>query len=325
MIFGSYLKGLLIGIVATLSILNAGAQGFPSKPISLVVPYPAGGGSDFLARTIQVEYGKWLGQSVIVENVAGAGGSIGLQKVLSAPPDGYHQSVASLIELALTPLAMSAVKYKPEDFRLVAVIATTDLIVAIRQDIPAKTVGEFVTWGKGRKLSYGSIGQGSLYHLMGAQFGALTRLDMQHVPYKGIAPVMVDLAGGQIDMAVLPLLGPVAGMLKEGRFKALGITSVQSNPMFPDMPSISKQEGFTNFNYDVWVGVEVASDTPEALLQKLNLDLNDVLKNEDIQKKIVGSGASLYKPMNLADLDKLYKREIERYRAMFKAANIKPE
>lgn len=314
----------LAAIAATLG-MPALAQSFPSKVINLVVPYPAGGASDFVARLIQVEYQKQLGQTVVVENIGGVSGSLGVQKVLGAPADGHLQVLATPMELVLAPMALSAVKFKPEDMRVAGLIGSTSVIMLIRKDIPANNIDEFLAWAKGKEPSYGSVGPGSLYHLMGEKFSQMTGQKMLHVPYRGGGPLITDLGGGQVDMAFFPLAGPTPGMIKEGRVKAIGIAAPSAHPMFPDVAPMSRHRLLPDFNFGLWIGLQVPKSTPEPVVARINQAMNEVIKHPDVIKGMVSTGSTMFQPMTLAALDKLYSGEIERYSAIFKSINLQPQ
>lgn len=240
-----WLKRSLFSLLCGVAALQASAQTFPSKAINLVVPYPAGGPSDFVARQLQPELNRLLGQPVIIENIGGVGGAIGIQKVLSAPADGYNMTLGTPMELVLAPLAMSAVKFKPDDMKLVAQLVTTTMVLITRKDLPANNVEELIAMAKkpgAKELSYGSVGPGSLYHLIGEKFAQQTGTKMLHVPYKGAAPLMTDLMGGQIDMVFIPLAGSTPAMITEGKVKALGLTTKTAHPRFPNIPAMAAQK-----------------------------------------------------------------------------------
>lgn len=234
------IKTLVGGLLVASSALTAAmAQTYPVKPISLIVPYPAGGPSDFFARKVQPEASAKLGQTVVIENLGGAGGSIGLTKVINAAPDGYTLSLGSPMELVLAPMAIQGVKYKPEDFKLVAQFATTTTILAVRNSLNVKTVDELLTLARkstDKPLSYGSVGPGSLYHLIGEKFSQLSKVPMLHVPYRGIAPLLNDLMGGQIDMAFLPMAGSIPQTVIDGKVQGLAMTSKTPHPLFKQFP-----------------------------------------------------------------------------------------
>ena len=195
-----FLKQLIAGSLTGLLLsLGAMAQTFPAKPVSLMVPYPAGGLSDVLARLVNVPLAKHLNQPVIVENLGGVSGAIAAQKVLTAPSDGYYLFQGSPNELILSPLANAAVKFKSEDFRLVQIIGAAQIAFLARKDIPANTVDELLDYARkvakdGKPLTYASVGPGSFYHLLGEQLSKVTGIEMTHVPYKGGAPANQDLS-----------------------------------------------------------------------------------------------------------------------------------
>jgi len=204
--------GMLLGAQAAL------AQTYPVKPVNLMVPYPAGGPSDAIARIFNTQLGKELGQQVLVENLGGVSGALAAQKVLAAPADGYYIFQGSPNEVILSPLANSAVKLKAEDFRLVHPVADAVMVFVTRKDLPVSSVDELIALARksaDKPLTYGSVGIGSLYHLILKQAQAQTRVQLNHVPYKGNAPLLQDIAGGQVDFAVLvysAAMGALAGV-----------------------------------------------------------------------------------------------------------------
>ncbi|MEY4749258.1 MAG: hypothetical protein RIQ60_1472 [Pseudomonadota bacterium] len=320
------LAGLALAGAAALAPVSALAQSaFPSKMFTVIVPYPAGGASDFVARLIQPELQKQLGQQMLVDNIGGVSGALGIQKMLGLPADGYTQVLATPMELVLGPLALSAVKFKSEELRLAGVIANTSIVMLVRKDLPANTLDEFLAWAKGKDVTYGSVGVGSLYHLQGEKLAQAAGLKMTHVPYKGGGPLMTDLGGGQVDIAFFPLAGPVPGMIKDGKVRALGITQPTPHPLFPDVPPMSRHKLLPDFNFDMWIGLEVPKSTPDAVVARLNTALNEVLKNADVKKGLEGTGSVMAKAMTPAELDKHYVSEIARYRAMAKSINLQPQ
>ncbi len=301
------------------------AQTFPSKPLTVVVPYPPGGASDFVARLIQPEYQKQLGQTMIVDNVGGVGGAMGVQKVLAAPADGHTQVLATPMELVLSPLALTAVKFKPEDVRLASLISSTSVLLLLRPNAPANNLDEFIAWAKGKSLTAGNVGTGSLYHLMAEKFAQQAGLTFTHVPYKGGGPLITDVASGTLDLAFFPLAGPVPGMVKEGRAKAIGVAAPKPHPLFPNVPAISAHKTFPGFDFDLWIGVQVPRATPDAVVSRINTAMNAVLQNADVRKGLEGTGGTVSAAMSPAELDRLYATEVERYRAMAKAINLAPQ
>lgn len=313
-------------IFAMSAVANlAQAQGYPAKIVSMMVPYPAGGGSDFVARQIQNELGKQLGQPVMVENLGGVSGALGVQKVLSSPADGYEILLGSPMEMMLAPLALNAVKYKPEDLRLVGQLVTTTMILLTRKDLPANNIHELIELSKTKELSYGSVGPGSLYHLVGERFTQLSKASTLHVPYKGMAPVLADLMGSQIDMVFVPFVGNVPSLIQEGKVKALGITTKSRLASYPKLEPLAARKGFENFEFDLWAGIAVPKNTPADVVAKINKAIAASMQNPDIRKAYEATGNSIPKPMTQDELDKLYAVETARYQAIAKSINLQPQ
>jgi tripartite-type tricarboxylate transporter receptor subunit TctC len=268
------IKTLLGGLLVASSALTAAvAQTYPVKPISLIVPYPAGGPSDFFARRVQPDAAARLGQTMVIENIGGAGGSIGLSKLVNSPADGYTLSLGSPMELVLAPMAIQGVKYKSEDFKLVAQFTTTNTVLAVRNSLNVKSVDDLLALARksaDKPLSYGSVGPGSLYHLIGEKFSQLTQVQMLHIPYKGIAPLLTDLMGGQIDMAFLPMAGSIPQTLIDGKIQGLAVTSKNPHPLFKQFPAMAAMKGLEAMEFDIWAGVQVHRNTPDAVVNTLN-------------------------------------------------------
>ena len=320
---------LAAAALATLGLgATAHAQTFPSKSLSIVVPYPAGGPSDFFARQLQPLASQQLGQTVIVENIGGASGTIGVTRALSAPADGHTLVMGSPMELILAPMAIQGVRYRAEDMKLVAHIASTSTILTVRSDLGVGTVAELVAKAKGsanRPLSYGSVGNGSLYHIIGEKFSQLAGAPLTHVPYKGIAPLMTDLMGGQIDMAFLPMAGSVMQTIKDGKMRGLAVTAKQPHPLFSGFPALATMPGMDAMEFDIWAGVEVHKDTPDTVVQRLNQALYAAAQNPAVRKALEGSGNYVAAARSPAELANLYKEEIDRYRAIAKSINLQAQ
>ncbi len=232
---------LLKQFIAGLAFLGCGAifaQAFPNKPINMIVAFPAGGASDFVARVMSKKMSVNLNQPILVENVVGVAGSLGVLKVANATPDGYTIIAGSPLELILTPLGLSAAKNKAKDVRMIAVTGRSDLMLAVRKDFPATTTEQFLAALKAdsKGLSYGSTGIGSLYYLMGAKMIQTAGAKGLHVPFNGPAPVLQVLGGGQIDFAFLPIAGSVPGYVEAGNVKAISVASAAASPRFPKLP-----------------------------------------------------------------------------------------
>lgn len=324
--FKNVLGGLLVAVSA---IGSAWAQNYPVKPITLIVPYPAGGPSDFFARMVQPDAAAKLGQQpMIIENIGGAGGSIGMSKLINAPADGYTLSAGSPMELVLAPMAIQGVKYKPEDFKLVAQFTTTNTILAVRNSLNIKTVEDLLAYARknaDKPLSYGSVGPGSLYHLIGEKFSQLTKLQMLHVPYKGIAPLMTDLMGGQIDMAFLPMGGSIPQTIADGKVQGLAVTSKTPHPLFKQFPPMATIKGLEAMEFDIWSGIQVHKNTPDQVVSALNKAFYASVEVPETRKAFEANGNVILPSRTPAELARVYQGEIERYRAIAKSINLQPQ
>ncbi len=310
----------IVGLVAAAGI--GAADVAPPKPLTLIVAYPAGGPSDAGARALAAEYQKRLRRPVIVENVAGVNGAIGVQRVLDAPADGNTQLIGSPLELIFAPLAIAAVKYKPQDMRLAAVMGSTALLVLVRKDAPAANVEQLIAWAKSTRLAAGNVGVGSLYHLVAVKFEQQAGVAFTHVPYKGGAQLLTDLAGGHLDVAIFPLAGTVRGMLQEGRFKAVAITASTPHPFLPDVPPVSSHPAFADFNFDVWLGVQVPRATPGDVVERIRRDVYASTDEPTFRVTVEGHGPRIPPHRSLEELDRLYAVEIERYQAIAQSIGL---
>jgi tripartite-type tricarboxylate transporter receptor subunit TctC len=271
------------------------------------------------------EYQKRLHQTVIIENVVGVSGASGVQRVLDAPPDGHTQLIGSPLELILAPLALAAVKHKPHDLRLAALYGSTSMVILVRKDAPVTTLDELVSWAKSRTLAAGNVGHGSLYHLAAVKFEQQAGVTLNHAPYKGGAQLLTDLAGGHIDMAVFPFAGTVLGMIKEGRFKAVGIAAPQPHALLPDVPPVSSHPAFAGFNFDLWAGVQVPRSTPDAVVERINRDVYDSMAEPEFRTQTEANGGRVAPRRSIEELDRLYATEVTRYQALAKSIGLAPQ
>jgi len=306
----------------------AHAQSFPGKAITLVVPYPAGGGSDSMARIVAPELSRQFGQPVIVENVSGAAGAIGVQKVLSAPADGHTLLIGSPMELVLAPLSIAAAKYKPEDLRLLGSWGSTSMVLLARKDLPANNVEELTALVKrpgAKEISYGSIGPGSLYHLVAERFVQLSGAKMLHVPYKGGAPLVQDLMGGQIDIVFMPLAGNIPDLIASGKLKALGLAATSRHPVLNQIPLIKDTKGMEDFVFGLWNGLQAAKGVPEDVAARINKAAGEVVMKPEVRQAIQAQGSAPASPATLDELSRRYASDTERFRAIARSINLQPQ
>ena len=315
-------------LVASLALAaSVAAQTYPSKPVSMIVAFPAGGGSDVLGRAVGKGMAEVLGQPVIVENVVGVGGALGVLKAANAQPDGYTLLAGSPLELIYTPLGVAAAKNKPEDMRLAALVGYTPIAIAVRKDLPVNTLEEFVAFAKkaDKPLSYGSTGMGSLYHLMAEKALQTAGARGLHAPYNGMAPYLKDLMGGVIDFAVVPLVGPVIGAIESGQIKALALASSQPLARLPKLPLASATKGFEDYQFSIWIGIQASVKTPDAQVSAVHKAAYTALGNPDIRKIIETAGSTVAEPMTLAQLDAFYKKEAVKAVAIAKSIKLEPQ
>ncbi len=326
--FRNWLPLLLLASTALCSTAQA-QQTYPTRPITLLVPFPAGGQADALARATAPALQKELGQPVIVENTAGVGGALGAQRVLNLPADGYTLMFGTPIELIQTPMAVAGAKYQPDAFRMVAPVVSTYLMMVVRSELPVNSVAEFVALARSRSgaagLNYGSVGRGSAYHLVAERFAQDTGVKMVHVPYRGAQQMITDLAGGQIDMGFLAMGGPVPGLLQSGKFKAIGYTGTTRHPAFPNVATLNESKLVKDFNFDLWGAVMANRNVPEAVVAKVHAAVNTALRQPQFRKSLEATGVIPAEPMALPKAAAFYASEITRYQRVGQSIDLQPE
>jgi tripartite-type tricarboxylate transporter receptor subunit TctC len=312
-------------------LLSAGAalaQGYPAKPVNLMVPYPAGGPSDAIARIFNNALGKELGQQVLVENLGGVSGALAAQKVLAAPADGHYVFQGSPNEVILSPLANAAVKLKTEDFRLVHPVADAVMVFVTRKDLPVNSVDELIALARksaDKPLTYGSVGIGSLYHLILENVQASTGIKLAHVPYKGNAPLLQDIGGGQVDFAVLVYSAAMGALAEQGRLKVIGQLGGQRSELLKNVPSASEGQALKNFSYKIWTGFMVPKNTPEAVVAKLHAAIGKTLQDPAVRAQLAAQTQHPSAPMTLAESARFFETETARYRAIAQQINLQPQ
>lgn len=274
-----------------LSPLSASAQQWPEKPVTVIVNFPAGGAADRIARAITQPLSEVLGQSFVVENKGGAGGNIGGDAAAKSKPDGYTFLMSSGGMVSVNPLIYNNMTFDPmKDLVPVAAAARVLVFLETKPDIPANTVQEFIDYLKKHpgELDFGSPGNGSSPHLAGELFKEMAGVDAVHIPYRGAAPAMRDLLGGQIDFMFDPGIGLAS--VEAGKLKLLAIGSMQRSTRFPDVPTLH-EAGLTNFDADTYFGFYAPAGTPPEIIQKMNTEINKIVESEDFRKTLAVIGA----------------------------------
>jgi tripartite-type tricarboxylate transporter receptor subunit TctC len=247
------------------------AQAYPSKPLKLIIPFPAGGPSDIFGRGLAQGMAAELGQPVVVENVAGVGGVIGVERALKSAPDGYTLGLNSGSTLSIAPYSLARLPYDvKKDVALVTLVVRVPEVLAVHPSLPAKTLAELVAYARAHpgKINFGSAGSGSITHLAGELLKAEAQVDLVHVPYKGAAPAVTDLLGGQVQMGIFDV--PVLlSHIRSGRLRALAITSAKRSAALPDVPTTA-EGGYPNVTSDNWYGLVLPAATPAPIQKRVN-------------------------------------------------------
>lgn len=300
------------------------AEAWPNKTVSIVVPFATGGTTDAIARTLGQELSKALGQPVIVENKPGAGATIGADFVAKARPDGH----TLLIGAVHHTIATSVYKKLPYDFQRdlapVSTVAMVPNVLVVNPKIPAKNVKELVALAKQSpgKLSFGSNGNGTGQHLIGAQFSMASGVDIMHVPYKGSGPLTIDLLGGQIDMS-FDTVTPVLSHIRAGKLRALAVTTIGRSAALPDVPTLD-ESGLKGFDQGTWFGVLAPAATPKNVVVRLNTEIVKIVNSPEFKKKMGEIGAV---PVgnSAAEMASQIKTDTERFAKLVKDAKVTTE
>lgn len=277
---------------ATMAATPAMADTWPSKPIHLIVAYPAGGGLDFVTRTVAQRLSTALGQQVIVENRAGASGSIGADYVARATPDGYTLLMASPAEVVVGPIAGQKVPYNAEtDFVPIALAGETPLVIVLNPAVPAKTLAAFIAYAKTMpgKLSYGTPGSGSSMQFAGEAFNAGLGIQIQHVPYRGAAPALNDVLGNQVPMGIVGM-PPTVGQVKAGKLVAIAVTSLKRSSVMPDVPAVAELKGMSDYRFTNWMGLFAPAKTPAAVVDRIGAEVAKMMQDPATRKLLQDNG-----------------------------------
>ncbi|WP_020201907.1 tripartite tricarboxylate transporter substrate binding protein [Cupriavidus sp. WS] len=296
------MKRFLFTLMAACLPLLAGAQGYPAKPVRLVVPFPAGGPADVLGRVVGEGLSKAWGQNVLVDNRAGAAGNIGVDQVAKAPPDGYTLAVVPVGNIAVNPTLMPNLPYKQTDLAPVAMLATAENVLVVSAGVPARTLPELLRLAgqKPGELTFASPGAGSQAHLAGELLQLDAGIKLIHVPYKGVSPAITDLVGGQVTM-MFAQLSSALPYIKAGKLRALGVASARRSAVLPDVPTIAEQ-GFPKFEAVSWYALMAPAGTPRDVIQQLSHQAGQVLASPALKDKlaVVGMDAAGGTPAELA-------------------------
>ena len=284
---------LAVGAVLAALAFGAAAQTYPSKPIRIVVPFPAGGTTDVLARAVAQKLTESLGQAAVVDNRPGAGGNIGAELVAKAPPDGYTLLMGTVGTHAINPSLYPKMPYDHvKDFVPVILVAGVPNVLVINPSLPVNSVQELIAYAKANpgKLNFASSGNGTSIHLSGELFKTMAGVQMAHVPYKGSAPALQDLVGGQVQLMFDNLPSSLA-LIRAGKLKALAVTSLTRAAALPDVPTVA-ESGLPGFEASSWFGLLAPAATPQPVVVTLNTDVAKWLATPEAREKLLAQGAN---------------------------------
>jgi len=305
--------------------LAALAQAWPQKPVRIIVPYPAGGTSDILARTVSVKLGEIWGQSVVVENKPGANGNVGADFVAKSAPDGYTILLADVGAIAISPSVYTTLGFDPtKDFSPVTMVAYSPHILAVNPNLPVKSVKELIEYSKAQKgkLNYAASSVGSAPHLAGIDFAMRTGTQWAYIPYKGGAQAITDVIGGQAEVLFNGMLATYPHV-KSGKLKILAVSSAERMPSIPDVPTVA-ESGVPGFQTGSWQGVLAPPNTPRPIVDKINADLIKVLADPAMRDKLIDQGA-IVRTQTPEQMQAFIRDETARWAKVVKAANVKVE
>jgi tripartite-type tricarboxylate transporter receptor subunit TctC len=307
------------------AVFPAQAQDYPSRPITLIVPYAAGGGNDLMARAAAEKMSKTLGHQIVIENRGGAGGSIATRAIAKAAPDGYTLGLGGTGTLAINPTLYGNVGYDPrKDFAPIGLIATSALVVCVHPALSARSIGELIALAKTQpgKLNYASAGTGSGIHLGTEYFATMAGIKLTHIPYKGSGPALTDLVGGHVAI-YFSSLPPALGLVKEGKVRALAVTGAKRSPIFPELPTVA-EAALPGYEAVLHYGIVAPAGTPRPIIDTLGAALRAAVMSDDLKARLADDGAE-----PLASTPEEYAADIDReetkWSAIVKASGAKAE
>jgi tripartite-type tricarboxylate transporter receptor subunit TctC len=301
------------------------AQDYPNRPIHMIVAYSAGGTGDVVARILSDKLGAALGQSIVVENRAGASGNIGARTVATATPDGYTLLLGQTGEISINQHWMKDVGFDADkDLQPIALAAVVPLALVVPANAPYSTMADYLVFLKsGKPSTFASAGTGTPGHFAGELLKLRTKANMTHVPYKGAGPALNDLVGAHVDM-YFPGFPAVTPLMKAGSLKLLAVSSAARAPSAPNVPTVAEASGIKNFDFTLWGGVFAPHGTPDAVVKRLNTEINKILASDEIKKKFADLGAEI-RIMSVAQFAAFAKAESAKYVGVIKETGAKPE
>ncbi len=297
---------------------------YPAKPVRFIVPFPPGALNDYLGRMLAAKFTENWGKQMVVDNRAGGSTIIGTEMAAKSPPDGYTLLLCS-VALAVNQTLFPKLPYNTnKDLTFVSMVAATPYLVVVQPSLPVKTLQDLVALAKAKPgaLNYGSTGNGGTSNLMGEMLKTMAKIDIVHIPYKGLAPALTDMMGGQINMA-FGGYSTVGELWKSGRLRAIAVTSAKRSPYTPDLPTIA-ESGYPGYEATPWWGLAVPAGTPKPIIAKLNAEIHRIMKSPDVSEQMKSRAIEVWisTPEELAAY---YQKEVVRWADVVKTSNIKSE
>lgn len=313
-------------VLALCGVLAAAghAQTFPVKPVRIISPYPPGGGNDTLARSLQQKLSEGLRQQVIVDNRPGANTIIGTELAARSAPDGYTMVLVPNSH-AINPYLYAKLPYDPvKDFTPISIVGTSPLVLAMHPSVPAKDVRALIALARSRpgQLAFGTSGNGSVGHMAGSLFELATGVKLQHIPYKGTAPMLTDVISGQIPLTFASALG-IVQHVRVGRLRAIAVTPDKRTPALPDLPTIA-EAGVPGYSFVLWYGLLAPAGLPQELVTRLNTEIVKVVQDADVRTKLANQGVDAY-GSTPAQFAELIGADLKKYATLVKASGAKAE
>jgi tripartite-type tricarboxylate transporter receptor subunit TctC len=325
------MKRTLHTLVALTGLIAVSAQAaersidrYPEKPIRFIVPFPPGALNDYLGRLLATKFTENWGKQMVVDNRAGGSTIIGTEMAAKAPPDGYTLLLCS-VALAVNQTLFPKLPYNTDkDLAFVSMVAATPYLLVVQPKMPVNTLQELVALAKAKpgQLNYGSTGNGGTSNLMGEMLKTMAKIDMVHIPYKGLAPALTDMMGGQINVA-FGGYSTVGELWKSGRLRAIAVTSAKRSPYTPDLPTIA-ESGYPGYEATPWWGLAVPAGTPKPIVAKLNAEVHRIMKASDVTEQMKSRAIEVWisTPEELAQY---YQKEVARWANVVKTSHIKAE
>jgi tripartite-type tricarboxylate transporter receptor subunit TctC len=312
-------------VLLALVPLSPSAQDYPRRPVRLIVPFPPGGGNDIVARAVAQELGKSLGQQLVVDNRAGAGGAIGAELAARSPADGYTLFLGGVGSHVVNPSLHAKLSYDPiRDFAPVTLIASAPSVLVVNPSLQATSVAEFTALAKASpgKLNYASNGNGSSAQLAAVLYESMAGVRMVHVPYKGVAPALVDLMSGEVQLMFGTLVA-ILPHIKAGRLRALAVTGRNRSALLPEVPTLA-ESGLPGYEAGSWYGILAPAGTPGAIVARLNAEINAAIRQPEVRERLAAEGAEVLGGTP-GDFASHIKAELSRMGKLMREAGIRME